>query len=111
MADLLNRVRRDDDFSRALALLSTYPLTDDRKAAFARLSQQRPTSLEPPFNLRGMMAGDQSHVRWVPRPAEHGHQRQQGRDKMMLGGQIFKLGQCLVGISGLVEAAAAGCAY
>ncbi|MCS6759962.1 MAG: M48 family metallopeptidase [Candidatus Devosia euplotis] len=50
LADLLTRVGRDDDFSRALALLNTHPLTDDRKAALALLGQQRPTGLEPPFS-------------------------------------------------------------
>ncbi|WP_240232515.1 M48 family metallopeptidase [Devosia lacusdianchii] len=49
LADLINRVGADDDFARALALLSTHPLTDDRKAALEILSQQRPTGLEPPF--------------------------------------------------------------
>lgn len=49
LADLINRVGADDEFARALALLSTHPLTDDRKAALELLSQQRPTGLEPPF--------------------------------------------------------------
>ena len=49
LADLINRVGADDDFARALALLSTHPLTDDRKAALEALSRQRPTGLEPPF--------------------------------------------------------------
>ena len=49
LADLINRVGEDDQFARALALLSTHPLTEDRKAALERLSQQRPTGLEPPF--------------------------------------------------------------
>ncbi|KRA55936.1 M48 family metallopeptidase [Devosia sp. Root635] len=49
LADLINRVGADDEFARALALLSTHPLTDDRKAALDPLSQQRPTGLEPPF--------------------------------------------------------------
>lgn len=49
LADLINRVGADDEFARALALLSTHPLTDDRKAALEILSQQRPTGLEPPF--------------------------------------------------------------
>ena len=49
LADLINRVGADDDFARALALLSTHPLTEDRKAALEILSQQRPTGLEPPF--------------------------------------------------------------
>jgi predicted Zn-dependent protease len=50
LADLLNRVGRDDDVARALALLSTHPLTDDRKAALDRLSSDRPAGLSPPFN-------------------------------------------------------------
>jgi predicted Zn-dependent protease len=33
LADLLDRVAEDDAFSRALALLSTHPLTDERRAA------------------------------------------------------------------------------
>ena len=49
LADLINRVGADDDFARALALLSTHPLTEDRKAALEVMSQQRPTGLEPPF--------------------------------------------------------------
>jgi Putative Zn-dependent protease, contains TPR repeats len=49
LADLINRVGADDEFARALALLSTHPLTEDRKAALEILSQQRPTGLEPPF--------------------------------------------------------------
>lgn len=51
LADLVNRVGQDDEFARALALLSTHPLTDDRKAALEELSAQRPTGLEPPFSL------------------------------------------------------------
>lgn len=49
LADLINRVAADDEFARALALLSTHPLTNDRKAALEILSRQRPTGLEPPF--------------------------------------------------------------
>ena len=49
LADLINRVGADDEFARALALLSTHPLTDDRKAALEILSRQRPSGLEPPF--------------------------------------------------------------
>lgn len=49
LADLINRVGADDEFARALALLSTHPLTEDRRAALEVLSQQRPTGLEPPF--------------------------------------------------------------
>jgi predicted Zn-dependent protease len=50
LADLINRVGADDEFARALALLSTHPLTDDRKTALEILSRQRPTGLEPPFS-------------------------------------------------------------
>ena len=50
LADLLDRVGRDDDVARALALLSTHPLTDDRKTALGDLSAQRPAGLEPPFS-------------------------------------------------------------
>lgn len=49
LADLIDRVGEDDDFARALALLSTHPLTEDRKAALERLGLQRPSGLEPPF--------------------------------------------------------------
>ena len=51
LADLVNRVGVDVEFARALALLSTHPLTDDRKAALELLSQQRPTGLQPPFTM------------------------------------------------------------
>tara|TARA_R110002020_G_scaffold82930_7_gene205555 strand:+ start:1313 stop:2473 length:1161 start_codon:yes stop_codon:yes gene_type:complete len=50
LADLLMRVGSDDDLSRALALLSSHPLTNDRKSALALMGQQRPTGLEPPFS-------------------------------------------------------------
>lgn len=56
LADLINRVGADDDFARALALLSTHPLTDDRKAALEILSQQRPTGLQPPFTTEEWIA-------------------------------------------------------
>lgn len=49
LADLINRVGAEDEFARALALLNTHPLTDDRKAALEALSRQRPSGLEPPF--------------------------------------------------------------
>ena len=49
LADLIYRAGVDDEFARALALLSTHPLTEDRKAALEALSRQRPTGLEPPF--------------------------------------------------------------
>ena len=51
LAELIARVGEDDDFARALALFSTHPLTDDRRAALEILSQQRPTGLEPPFTM------------------------------------------------------------
>lgn len=56
LADLINRVSSDDDYARALALLSTHPLTEERKAALELLSQQRPTGLEPPFTTAEWVA-------------------------------------------------------
>lgn len=50
LADLIGRIREDDAYSRALALLSTHPLTEDRKAALEILARQRPEGLEPPFS-------------------------------------------------------------
>jgi Zn-dependent protease with chaperone function len=38
LADLLERVARDDSFSRAFALFSNHPLTDERRAALTALS-------------------------------------------------------------------------
>ncbi len=46
---LIARVGQDDDFSRALALFNTHPLTDERRAALTAMGQQRPTGLESPF--------------------------------------------------------------
>lgn len=51
LVDLINRVGADDEFARALALLSTHPLTEDRKAALERMGQLRPAGLEPPFTV------------------------------------------------------------
>lgn len=64
LADLINRVSADDHFARALALLSTHPLTEDRKAALEILSQQRPTGLQPPFT-----AAEWSAIRAMCGPA------------------------------------------
>lgn len=49
LAALIARVSQDDAFGRALALLNTHPLTDDRRVALEALSRERPTGLEPPF--------------------------------------------------------------
>ncbi len=49
LAELVGRAGADDDFARALALLSTHPLTDDRRAALEIMARERPTGLEPPF--------------------------------------------------------------
>jgi len=56
LADLLDRVGRDDDFARALALLSSHPLTADRKAALDQLSVGRPAGLARPFSLAEWLA-------------------------------------------------------
>lgn len=50
LAELIGRVGQDTDFSRAMALFNTHPLTDDRRAALAALGQTRPTGLEAPFS-------------------------------------------------------------
>lgn len=42
MADLLERVSEEDDFDRALSLLSTHPLSDDRRAALSAPSSSKP---------------------------------------------------------------------
>ena len=39
-----------DLIGRALALFSTHPLTEDRKAALEILAAERPAGLEPPFS-------------------------------------------------------------
>ncbi|MDB5535391.1 MAG: family metallopeptidase [Devosia sp.] len=49
LADLLNRVAEDDDFSKALALFSTHPLTEDRRVHLQALTHETPAGLEPPF--------------------------------------------------------------
>jgi predicted Zn-dependent protease len=48
LPDLLDRVAADDDFTAALALLSTHPLTSERRAVLQRLAVDR-SGLEPPF--------------------------------------------------------------
>ena len=48
LPDLLDKVAEDDDATRALALLSTHPLTTERRAAFERLKVDQ-SNLEPPF--------------------------------------------------------------
>ena len=40
--DLLERVAKDDEFSRALALFSNHPLTDERRAALEALDTGAP---------------------------------------------------------------------
>ena len=48
LPDLLERIAEDDDATRALALLSTHPLTAERRAALERLEVDR-SGLEPAF--------------------------------------------------------------
>jgi len=50
LADLLDRVAEDDEFTQAMALLSTHPLTSDRRTNLVALTQQPTTGLEPPFS-------------------------------------------------------------
>jgi Zn-dependent protease with chaperone function len=49
LADLLDRVAGDDAFTRAFALLSTHPLTAERRAALDALTVSDSTSLIAPF--------------------------------------------------------------
>ena len=44
LVDLLDRVARDDAFSKALALFQNHPLTDDRRAALEALDTHDPAS-------------------------------------------------------------------
>jgi Zn-dependent protease with chaperone function len=48
LADLLERVSGDDEMSKAMALLSTHPLTAERRAYLQSLTVEDPT-LSPPF--------------------------------------------------------------
>ncbi|SHE47342.1 M48 family metallopeptidase [Devosia limi] len=56
LADLLDRVGEDDDFTKAFALLNTHPLTDERRAALVDLTRERPGDVEPPFTLAEWVA-------------------------------------------------------
>jgi predicted Zn-dependent protease len=56
LADLLDRVGEDDDFTKAFALLSTHPLTEDRRTALVELTRERPADVEPPFTLAEWVA-------------------------------------------------------
>ena len=47
LPNLLERVAADDDFTRAFALLSTHPLTDERRRALEALAQPRDDTVEP----------------------------------------------------------------
>ena len=48
LVDLLERVAKDDEFSRALALFSNHPLTDERRAALEAM-QDASTATAPAF--------------------------------------------------------------
>ncbi len=50
LPDLLDRVAADDEFSRAMALLNTHPLTEERRAALEALAIDQ-TGLSEPFTL------------------------------------------------------------
>lgn len=49
LPDLLDRVAKDDDFTKALALLSTHPLTEERRIAMDALAVDQ-TNLTEPFS-------------------------------------------------------------
>ncbi len=48
LVDLLDRVAHDDEFSRALALFSNHPLTDERRRALEAFDVNTP-GLQPAF--------------------------------------------------------------
>jgi predicted Zn-dependent protease len=50
LADLLERVANDDDYSRALALLSTHPLTAERREALELLRKDAGGPVRPAFS-------------------------------------------------------------
>ncbi|UJW85332.1 M48 family metallopeptidase [Devosia sp. SL43] len=66
VADLLLRVGEDDDFSRALALFSTHPLTEDRKLALEALTVANTAEVALPFTdaewqaIRTMCGGSEA---------------------------------------------------
>lgn len=55
LADLLDRVAGDDDFTKALALLSTHPLTAERRQAMDALAIDQ-SGLSPPFTAEEWQA-------------------------------------------------------
>jgi Zn-dependent protease with chaperone function len=55
LVDLLDRVAKDDAFSRALALFSSHPLTDDRRAFLEALDKHDPTA-KPAFTAEEWQA-------------------------------------------------------
>ena len=55
LVDLLDRVAKDDAFSRALALFSSHPLTDERRAFLKALDTHDPTA-RPAFSTEEWQA-------------------------------------------------------
>lgn len=55
LVDLLDRVAKDDAFSRALALFSSHPLTDERRAFLQALDKHDPTA-KPAFSAEEWQA-------------------------------------------------------
>lgn len=74
VADLLLRVGEDDDFTRALALLSTHPLTEDRRTALEALTvaqtdtSRRPFTAQEWYAIKTMCGGDEPRPEVVPEP-------------------------------------------
>jgi Zn-dependent protease with chaperone function len=74
VADLLLRVGEDDDFSRALALFSTHPLTEDRKTALEALTLANTLETSPPFTdaewlaIKTMCGGEEPPPEIAPEP-------------------------------------------
>jgi Zn-dependent protease with chaperone function len=63
LVDLLDRVAKDDAFSKALALFQNHPLTDDRRAALEALDSKDPTT-RPAFS-----AAEWAAIRDMCKPA------------------------------------------
>jgi predicted Zn-dependent protease len=55
LPDLLDRVASDDDFSKAMALFNTHPLTVERRQAFDALALDQ-SNLSPPFSAEEWQA-------------------------------------------------------
>ncbi|MBY0431138.1 MAG: M48 family metalloprotease, partial [Rhodospirillales bacterium] len=74
LADLLERVAGDDEYSRALALLSTHPLTAERREALERLQTGAGAAMRPAFS-----ADEWQAIKAMCKPAANGPRRPPSR--------------------------------